>query len=210
MKIAMKRHVAKLAHRIVLFLLLISGGAIINIAVAWTIEARTPLYTNPVTLMTRAESRAFVTSRVGAANDDDSLGMQGSAFGAARTTVPYSRTDAGMTVYAFAYDWRYGWPMRSLMTDAQVSGTGRPETPPTRPIWPGFEINTIFYAAILWLPFTAFGRIRRRIRAHRGRCIACGYDLRGRERGRGEADASNACPECGAVSSQRTDAKNAS
>ena len=61
---------------------------------------------------------------------------------------------------------------------------------PYRPIWPGFAINTIFYAAILWLltlgPFTA----RRIIRSKRGRCIKCGYDLRHVEHKK--------CPECGA------------
>ncbi len=60
---------------------------------------------------------------------------------------------------------------------------------PLRPIWPGFAINTILYAAILWLlalgPFTA----RRMIRRKRGRCIKCGYNLRG--------DFSAGCPECG-------------
>ncbi|MEE8154284.1 MAG: hypothetical protein V3T53_04920 [Phycisphaerales bacterium] len=61
---------------------------------------------------------------------------------------------------------------------------------PLRPIWPGFAINTLFYAAILWSltlgPFAA----RRRIRRKRGHCIKCGYDLRGAEH--------EACPECGA------------
>ncbi len=56
-------------------------------------------------------------------------------------------------------------------------------------IEPGFAINTVFYAAILWLltlgPFTA----RRMIRRKRGRCIKCGYDLRGAEHA--------VCPECG-------------
>ena len=60
---------------------------------------------------------------------------------------------------------------------------------PLFPLFPGFTINTIFYAAILWLltlgPFTA----RRAIRRKRGRCIKCGYDLRGAEH--------EACPECG-------------
>ena len=60
---------------------------------------------------------------------------------------------------------------------------------PLRPIWPGFAINTVFYAAILWLltlgPFTA----RRIIRRKRGHCIKCGYDLRGHSGG--------GCPECG-------------
>ena len=60
---------------------------------------------------------------------------------------------------------------------------------PIRPFFPGFAINTIFYAAILWLltlgPFTA----RRMIRRKRGHCIKCGYDLRG--------DFFAGCPECG-------------
>ena len=60
---------------------------------------------------------------------------------------------------------------------------------PLAPIWPGFGINTVVYAAILWLlalaPFTA----RRMIRRKRGRCIKCGYDLRG--------DFSAGCSECG-------------
>ncbi len=62
-------------------------------------------------------------------------------------------------------------------------------TLPYRPIWTGFAINTIFYAAILWIlslgPFTA----RRMIRRKRGHCINCGYDLSHAEH--------DACPECG-------------
>ncbi len=64
-----------------------------------------------------------------------------------------------------------------------------PQILPLQPIWPGFAINTIFYSAILWTltlgPFTA----RRMIRRKRGRCIKCGYDLRGTSGG--------GCPECG-------------
>ncbi len=60
---------------------------------------------------------------------------------------------------------------------------------PLRPIWPGVAINTLFYAAILWLltlgPFTA----RRMIRRKRGHCIKCGYDLSHAEH--------EVCPECG-------------
>ncbi len=59
---------------------------------------------------------------------------------------------------------------------------------PLRPIWPGFAINTIFYAALLWLPFAPF-QLRRYVRVKRGRCIKCGYDLRGAEH--------EQCPECG-------------
>ncbi len=61
---------------------------------------------------------------------------------------------------------------------------------PLHPLWPGFAINTTFYAAILWMPITPFV-LRRHIRRKRGRCIKCGYDLSGAEH--------DACPECGAL-----------
>ncbi len=61
---------------------------------------------------------------------------------------------------------------------------------PYWPIWPGFGINTIFYAALLWLLICGPFVLRRHIRRKRGLCVACGYDLR-------HAD-HEACPECGA------------
>ncbi len=63
---------------------------------------------------------------------------------------------------------------------------------PLRPIWPGFAINTLFYAAILWLLTLGTFTARRMIRRKRGRCIKCGYDLRGTSGG-------EVCPECGAT-----------
>ena len=54
----------------------------------------------------------------------------------------------------------------------------------------GFAINTMFYAAMLWLLFAALhpgGFVRRRIRARRGQCPACAYPI----------GASNVCTECG-------------
>lgn len=63
-------------------------------------------------------------------------------------------------------------------------------TLPLRPIWPGFAVNTVFYGTILWLLFLVAPRtLRRQIRRRRGRCLKCGYDLRG------NLDAG--CPECG-------------
>lgn len=50
---------------------------------------------------------------------------------------------------------------------------------PLHPIWPNFLINTIFYAAILWLLTLGPLAARRFIRNKRGLCIICGYDLRG-------------------------------
>jgi hypothetical protein len=58
-------------------------------------------------------------------------------------------------------------------------------------MWPGFVLNTIFYAAVLWVLFAMPGTVKRMRSRRRGKCIHCGYDLRGRP-----AD-SNTCPECG-------------
>ena len=60
---------------------------------------------------------------------------------------------------------------------------------PVGPIWPGFAINTLFWAAVLWLVIPGPFALRRLIRRKRGLCPACGYDLRHAEH--------EACPECG-------------
>jgi len=59
------------------------------------------------------------------------------------------------------------------------------------PIWPGFAINTVFYAALLWLLFAAPFALRRRRRINGGLCPKCAYDLRATQAG--------VCPECGAT-----------
>ena len=46
---------------------------------------------------------------------------------------------------------------------------------PLAPLWPGFAINTIFYAAVLWLLFAFPFTLRRRHRIKRGLCPACAY-----------------------------------
>jgi hypothetical protein len=63
---------------------------------------------------------------------------------------------------------------------------------PLRPLWPGFAINTVFYAAIVWLLCAVPLALRRRNRIRKGLCAKCGYDLRG-------IASEPACPECGAV-----------
>ena len=60
---------------------------------------------------------------------------------------------------------------------------------PIQPIWPGFLLNTLFYAALIAAPRPAFLWLRSRRRLRRGLCPRCAYDLRGL--------ASAACPECG-------------
>ena len=59
---------------------------------------------------------------------------------------------------------------------------------PLIPIWPGFAINTIFYAAVLWLPVAGLGALRRHGRVKGGLCPSCAYPIGG----------SPICTECGA------------
>jgi len=93
------------------------------------------------------------------------------------------------------------WPLVSLLHRGPlysgpeftggVAPWGWDDSLPVSPIWPGFAVNTVFYAVVLWLlirgPFVA----RRQIRRWRGRCIKCGYDLRG------APALGSGCPECG-------------
>ncbi|MFI4915897.1 MAG: hypothetical protein ACIAS6_05240 [Phycisphaerales bacterium JB060] len=67
---------------------------------------------------------------------------------------------------------------------------------PLLPLWPGFLLNTLFYALLLFIAWRGPGVVRRAVRRRRGRCVGCGYD-------RGGLDADAACPECGAGAGAR-------
>jgi len=60
---------------------------------------------------------------------------------------------------------------------------------PVAPLWPGFAINAVFYAAILWLLFAAPFALRRWRRIKRGLCPKCAYPV----------GTSEVCTECGAA-----------
>jgi len=59
---------------------------------------------------------------------------------------------------------------------------------PLTPLFPGFAINTLFYAAVCWLLLFAPFALRRRLRRRRGLCPACAYQV----------GSSDVCTECGA------------
>jgi len=84
-------------------------------------------------------------------------------------------------------DW--GQSIKALLSDVSL----------VEPIWPGFLLNTIFYAIIVWLLIPGPFVLRRLIRIRRGRCPKCGYDLRGQppEAGAGAVRGPAGCPECG-------------
>lgn len=105
---------------------------------------------------------------------------------------------------------RTGWPCRA-MAHAKLSANGRrdfddplieglpvpkllnrPERRlPLTPLWPGFAINTLMYAAAAWGVWQLPLALRRRRRRKTNKCVNCGYDRKGLK-----PDA--ACPECGA------------
>lgn len=109
----------------------------------------------------------------------------------------------------------HGWPMRSFrwyrsrgkmygaielpgdrgIQDQDDNGTGITGTLigaraiPFLPIWPGLVLDSTLYATLLWMMMRVSSTLRGLIRRKRGRCLACGYDLRG--------DLAGGCPECG-------------
>jgi len=58
---------------------------------------------------------------------------------------------------------------------------------PLTPLWPGFAVNTLFYAGVLWLLWATPFALRRIIRQRRGLCPACAYPI----------GTSRVCTECG-------------
>jgi hypothetical protein len=58
---------------------------------------------------------------------------------------------------------------------------------PTGPIWKGFTIDTLLYAALLWMVFVVPGTLRRLLRVRHSLCPGCGYPI----------GLSAVCTECG-------------
>ncbi len=96
-----------------------------------------------------------------------------------------------------------GWPMQAMglswiWTSPSQSHTvhalempyrrnGESFHMPLRPLWPGFAVNTVFYAASAWVLVWMASQGRRIHRQRTGHCTRCGYQ-------RGDFES---CPECG-------------
>ena len=205
---AMTTH-RKIITRVVVLLLL---GAIVNVAVAWGL-CRTPNWSQPHTKVSPQEGaqRWWHANALETFPRDRELMevMQWQRFAnrywnMSTFTHGADRYESGWPLYALErsywvrileiYQHQHALPLAPWL--ANWFGT---QYLPMRPIWPGFAINTIFYAAALWLVFGAGpGFVRRRVRRGRGQCLHCGYDLRGQGPGAGaKAGASRKCPECG-------------
>ncbi len=102
-------------------------------------------------------------------------------------------------VHREGWPWRavHEWTLAGLHLPAREThglllvGAGKWQyAVPIYPLWPGFALNTIFYALFAWGLWQVPPAIRRRRRRRNGLCVRCGYDLKGLPPG------SN-CPECG-------------
>jgi hypothetical protein len=213
------------AINVVVFLLLLGGGAIVNVVVAWgcaTCNAIEPdwsphynPYGEPLLIhLTRRFGCACVTG----------VGRSGTLLDRYPDVVkPYDGTPWWPTEAVSSLNRAYaisaGWPLQSLGAWRTTQHVSRPDHDydnfnpvihsgfvldserfgqqtaidlservlPLSPLWPGFAINTIFYAAILWLVFAFPFVMRRRRRIKRGLCPACAYPV----------GTSPVCTECG-------------
>jgi len=199
----LKRRIFKLC----LFLLL---GAIINVAVAWGCALNSPAkFTRYSAFLGDRTSDGFVASlfeRSGYNIAGKALGRERRALGACQVSVEPGVRDANTGASLNGVDFQFfGFPTLSMRDEVWWNGGPVCEhaiciqiihsqdstdvtTLPLQLDWPGFEINTTFYAAILWLPFAALGGIRRWRRIKRNLCPACAYPI----------GTSAVCTECGA------------
>lgn len=203
-------------HRRVLFIaLFLLLGAAINVAVAWgcaLTHAYVPdPFQDPRSVPVPAHELEWIVIDRTPLTAEERGFIDFTGFGAVITTF-------GVTEYSLATgsgffflnrELHTGWPLRSCsgrsfevnyrreivrslyqFSPPILSG---PRDIPTALLWPGFALNTLFYAAIAWLLIRGPFALRRIIRAKRGCCVKCGYDLRG------QAAASDRCPECGSA-----------
>ena len=194
-------------------LVAISGGAIINVAVACgccysRVKSGNRHYTDlptagevnwwrqnlPVSVDCIPEStfrqRTFGREILWLVDHDYRQGIPAHDFNDVRA----QRISAGWPWFALqGGEWRIKGVRRGqafiLQIDLRPAPRYRNIMLPLQPIFPGFAINTILYAAILWALFALPFAIRRRRRIKRGSCPACAYPV----------GVSPTCTECGAT-----------
>jgi hypothetical protein len=194
----MKRRIAKL----VIFLLL---GAIVNVAVAWGCA----LWLPPKRIVGMFLHTGLSTTRFGweakliEADEADQVKRNTDVAGRVlyRRSKEIHHTELGWPLLSLRWQpdpirrrigWKYGlvvpeWLAAQPSSSDPLHPNSHRRHLPLRPLWPGFAVNTIFYAAILWVLFTAPGSVRRWRRRRRGLCPACAYPV----------GQSLTCTECG-------------
>ncbi len=175
-------------RRLLTVAIFLLAGAVVHVAVAWGCA----VWVNPGTRMEKRETPEWAVATFKRPGIASSYWYPRGAATGSEDVRFYVVVSAGWPLICSSYQypvfgvgfgpieggldvgferWRFTWS-KAL---------------PVRPIWPGFAVNTFFYATLLWLlipgPFT----LRRLIRVRRGLCPKCAYPV-------GEAAV---CSECG-------------
>jgi hypothetical protein len=201
-RIIMKRPRKQLLLKLGVFLLL---GAIANVAVAWAAFPGKPSDWAAVTASEGVDQTHLCARGVPIFDEVNQEEFRSFGF-VDRTYSTLIDPTVNQYPLQYARDTSCGWPCLALrglrwspikfneqkrrheftqsqvfvgviLVDDQKVMLGEREYLPIQPIWPGFAINTIFYAAMLWLLWVAPGKIRRFIRIRGHRCPACGYQI---------------------------------
>ena len=206
-------------RRLLIVAVFLLAGAVANVAVAWcySIPRWLPTGRGATVRLDRGEAKQEFADRLGV----DAMptgGYEDRYIGRRYLVVYIDHPDAALDARGRPVDHRSdhhlqvytnGWPCLAL--EGQFGFVGgqfkagwlliipwelshMPFMFPLRPIWPGFAVNTIFYATVLWLLIPGPFVLRRFIRVRRGLCPACAYP-------RGEADV---CSECGLALQKRS------
>lgn len=196
-----------MARRIRIALLVLLLGAIVNVAAAWGFAWFVTLHwhtSGPI------DDDPQIAGWLDARSWEDDLDgpwrpiwfADEHGFGRRRVHLSAMVESGTMAMPADMIVEMAGWPMAALEGHSNPEWTGSTyiwhdhgvvrvpigkETTPLRPMWPGFVINTLFYAGLLWLLFAAPLALRRRSRIKRGLCPKCAYPV----------GTSPTCTECG-------------
>jgi hypothetical protein len=194
----MKRRIFKLF----VFLLL---GAIVNVVVAWgcALLDDGPTFADPGRYVQATESDLAAVRRMHEEFDANGEVVVLRSIGWTHRRIPIvdeefwkairqTYESGGRTTFVRPCITRSfcGLPLRSLAGEVPFRRSFTLIR--LRPIFPGFAINTIFYAAILWVLCAVPGSVRRWRRRRRGLCPACAYPV----------GQSPTCTECGAAVDQ--------
>ena len=181
-----------MGRRLLILAVFLGAGAVVNVAVAWGCTVLSSVQGDLASYTPRKELRGF-----GLHIDLEQRGSDG------LNHIINVALSAGWPLTALRFEESLLPPCDPDETDEEALFTRttyvstisvvasitprRAFSIPRMPIWPGFAINTVFYATVLWLLIPGPFALRRSIRRRRGLCPKCAYPV-------GE---SSVCTECG-------------
>jgi len=188
---ARRRTIRKAASLIILLI----AGATLNVAVAWGFFlASTPLAVNHNGMLSMRQQDPIFW-RYASKQQVGSLMLDAISW---RSKQPWEKpqpprwsamhsppTQRDQSLREAAF----GWPSLALYSMDTAPWPAQSWGRPLNPIFPGFAINTLFYAGVLWVLCCGPFALRRMIRRRRGQCPACAYPI----------GQSPVCTECGAA-----------